>query len=179
MRLHKFGQIPAEQGELPDRPFERSLIVVGVKPGQDQRVWRRAGELAAVMSSGILCAYVDPASYLIEWTSGQSPGPLSLDPHSNTEIAEETAGLRAALARALEPFDVRWSLRIIAGDPAMALGRLAASCGASLLIVGSRRDRALARIEERISGSVALRLLSIQRRPVLAIPCRTKHHMTE
>lgn len=53
-------------------PFRGSPIVAGVIPGHDQ-VWKCAAGMATSLSAHLICAYVDPSSYLIEWTPGPVP----------------------------------------------------------------------------------------------------------
>ena len=60
--------------------FGGSPVIVGVIPGQGQPVWGRALELAGSWSVPLIAAFVDPASYLIEWTPGNQVLPISLDP---------------------------------------------------------------------------------------------------
>ncbi|WP_427136193.1 universal stress protein [Pseudarthrobacter sp. S9] len=155
--------------------FLYSPIVVGVTPGQDPAVLARAAELAQELSAPLICAYVDPASYLIEWNREEPIVPTSLEPvpEPDDEAAINSRQLRTGLAHILDPLGITWTLRVLAGDTALALGRLGASSGASMIIVGSRRVGLLARMEELVNGSVALRLLSTQQLPVLGVPLQT------
>ncbi|WP_054011037.1 universal stress protein [Arthrobacter sp. ERGS1:01] len=114
----------------------------------------------------------DPASYLIEWTPGNQVLPISLDtvldPEDDTAIA--AARLTEALAAAASGYGVDWSLRVIGGDPALALGRLAAAANASTIVIGARRSGFMAKVDELVSGSLLHRLLMTQPIPVLGIP---------
>jgi nucleotide-binding universal stress UspA family protein len=154
----------------PDFPF--SPIVVGVTADQDPAVVARAAELAGELSAPLICAYVDPASYLLEWSPDEQILPMSLEPsvEPDDDVTAESRRLRKILAETLDPLEISWTLRVLAGEPALALGRLAASAGASLIVVGSRRAGLLARMEELLNGSVALRLMSTQHLPVLGVP---------
>lgn len=152
------------------KPFAGSAIVVGVRPGHDQ-VWERAAEIAVGLSSHLVCAYVDPSTYLVEWTPGGPILPLSIDPEpADEETALMLAAFTGSLQLAFDGTGVSWSFRRMAGDPVLALSRLSESVGASMLVVGSKRSRLVSRAEERISGSIVLRLLTVQTRPVLAVP---------
>ncbi|MET3771847.1 universal stress protein [Arthrobacter nitrophenolicus] len=130
-----------------------------------------AAEFAAAMDLHLVCAFVDPASYLVEWAgSPELPG-ASLDPAVNDEAAypsrELLGRLQEILARAE---DVSWSFRVLNGAVAPALMRLADSLGASMFIVGGRRPGILSRFERVLEGSVAEALEHSQRRPVLVVP---------
>ena len=63
-----------------------------------------------------------------------------------------------------------WSFRVLNGAVAQALGRLAESTDASVLIVGGDRPGRLAAMERMLEGSVSAELASLQYRPVLVIP---------
>ena len=55
-------------------------------------------------------------------------------------------------------------------DPARELGRLADAVGARLVVVGARRPGVRGRVGELLTGSVAVRLVHHQHRPVLVVP---------
>lgn len=152
--------------------FSGSPVIVGVIPDQDPRVWARALELAHSQSVPLIAAFVDPASYLIEWTPGNKVLPISLDPilEPEDETSIAAAEIKESLTTAAAGHDVDWSLRIIGGDPALALGRLAAAAGASTIIIGARRPGFMAKVDEIVSGSLIHRLLTTQTVPVLGIP---------
>ncbi|MCC9069440.1 universal stress protein [Arthrobacter cryoconiti] len=120
----------------------------------------------------LLAAFVDPASYLIEWTPGNNVLPTSLDPvlAPDDDAAIAGAQLKESLAAAEAGYGVDWSLRIIAGDPALALGRLAEAIGAATIVLGARRTGFMAKVDELVSGSLMHRLLTTQTVPVLGIP---------
>jgi nucleotide-binding universal stress UspA family protein len=59
------------------------------------------------------------------------------------------------------------TLEVILGGPAHAIERLAEQIGADLIVVGRRGHSPVVGL---MLGSVALRLLGIARRPVLAVP---------
>ena len=152
--------------------FAGSPIIAGVIPGQDPAVWLRALELAESLSSPLIAAFVDPASYLIEWTPGNNVLPISLDPviDPDDETAIATAQLKETLGHAAAGYGTTWSLRVIGGDPALALGRLAEAVGASIIVIGTRRPGFMAKVDELVSGSLIHRLLTTQHVPVLGIP---------
>ncbi|WP_417234747.1 universal stress protein [Arthrobacter sp.] len=158
--------------------FARSPIIVGTIPGQNPAVWARAVELAEALAAPLVAAYVDPASYLIEWKAGNEVAPTSLDPvlEPDDEAALAAAGIRDAFGPAASGHGVAWSLRVIGGDPALALGRLATAVGASSIVIGTRRLGLLAKVNELATGSLMHRLLATQHLPVLGIPSHEAHH---
>ncbi|MHA7306485.1 universal stress protein [Arthrobacter sp. TMN-49] len=152
--------------------FSGSPVIVGVMPDQDPGVWESALELAQSLNAPLIAAFVDPASYLIEWTPGNKVLPLSLNPVVEPEDETSLAAteLKETLAAGAGSFATPWSLRIIGGDPALAIGRLAAEVGASTIVVGARRPGFVAKVDELVSGSMLHRLLTTQIVPVLGIP---------
>ena len=67
--------------------------MAGVLPGQSPEVLQAAGALAKTLAARLICAYVDEASYLVEWDPARSAHRLSLHPETdNAEIRAVTAG---------------------------------------------------------------------------------------
>lgn len=148
-----------------------SPLVVGVLPGQHPEVLTTAVDLAEKLALPLLCAYVDEASYLVEWDPARSAHRLSSYPDADdAEIRAETEDLRSVVAAECEGKDVSWSLRVLTGDPARALGRFAAESHAYLIIVGTKEHGLVHRISEALNGSVAAWLSRHQERPVLVVP---------
>ncbi|RAN76306.1 hypothetical protein B5P43_23565 [Bacillus sp. SRB_336] len=83
--------------------------------------------LAESWSAPLIAAFLDPASYLIEWTPGNQILPISLEPvlDPDDDSAIAAAQLKESPAVAVAGYGVDWSLRVIGGDPALALGRRA------------------------------------------------------
>jgi nucleotide-binding universal stress UspA family protein len=158
--------------------FAGSPLIAAVIPGQDPAVWMRALELAESLSAPLIAAFVDPASYLIEWVPGNKVLPISLDPvhEPDDDTAIAAARLKESLSQVAAGHATTWALRIIAGDPALALGRLAQAVGASTIIIGARRPGILAKVDELLSGSLMHRLLTTQPIPVLGIPSPDRKH---
>lgn len=152
--------------------FSGSPVVVGVMPDQDPSVWTKALDLAQSLNAPLIAAFVDPASYLIEWTPGSDVLPISLnpvvEPEDETSLAAEE--LKETLTAGAVNHTTQWTLRIVGGDPALAIGRLAAAVGASTIVVGARRPGFIAKVDELVSGSMLHRLLVTQTVPVLGIP---------
>lgn len=163
----------------PDVPenFAQGAVVVGLLPEQDPAVLSYAVGMAAAMRAELVGAHVDPGSYLIEWDpSGNVLGKSlerALDP--DDEAASAVRELGPLLAEAARARNVSSSIRVLGGDPAMALGRLAQAVQASIIVVGARRPGLLAGVNEALTGSVVRKLLATQTIPVLAIP-RTDAH---
>ena len=149
-------------------------------PDQHPEVLRTATQLAARLSAPMLCAYVDEASYLVEWDPARSAHRLSLHPEKDDEdVRAVTMGIRAviedAVGTARDPA-VNWTLRTLAGDPARALARLAAETNAPMIIVGTSERGLSHRISEALNGSVGAWLSHHQSRPVLVVPYRMPAH---
>lgn len=163
-----------------EHPSGPPPLVVGVLPGQSPEVLQTAAPLANSLAAELICAYVDEASYLVEWDPARSAHRLSLHPDTSTaEIRAVTQELRTSIGRACDPLGIRWTLRMLAGDPARALGRLAAETGAAMIIVGTPEPGLGHRISAALNGSVAAWLSHHQDHPILIVPVRaTVHHRT-
>lgn len=149
-------------------------------PDQHPEVLRTATQLAARLSAPLLCAYVDEASYLVEWDPARSAHRLSLHPEKdNDEVRAVTLEIRAVIEDAVgaagDP-PINWTLRTLAGDPARALARLAAETNAPMIVVGTSERGLAHRISEALNGSVAAWLSHHQSRPVLVVPYRMPAH---
>ncbi|MDR7160407.1 nucleotide-binding universal stress UspA family protein [Arthrobacter sp. BE255] len=149
-------------------------------PDQHPEVLRTATQLAARLSAPMLCAYVDEASYLVEWDPARSAHRLSLHPEKDDEdVRAVTMGIRAVIEDAVgtagDPA-ISWTLRTLAGDPARALARLAAETNAPMIIVGTSERGLAHRLSEALNGSVGAWLSHHQSRPVLVVPYRMPAH---
>lgn len=153
--------------EWPDGP-----IVLGVGWSYSDHLVRTAATLASELGQHLVCAFVDPASYLTEWEPEGRRTALSLDPAINDEADFPSTQLQRKLGCLLgQPGDT-WSFRVLNGDVAKALSRLAENTGASLIIVGADRTGSLAWLDRALEGSVSASLTRLQRRPVLIVPER-------
>ncbi|MDZ4090392.1 MAG: universal stress protein [Arthrobacter sp.] len=158
-------RLPPAVTERPPGP-----VVLGVGWEPSESLIRSGASLAARLDAHLICAYVDPASYLTEWEPAASRASASLDPAVNNETDFPSSHVRNVLQAILGPPGEQWSFRVLNGAVAQALGRLAASTDASLLIVGGQRPGRLAAVERLLEGSVGVNLAGLQRRPVLVIP---------
>jgi hypothetical protein len=160
-------------------------LLVGVLPHQHSEVLKTATSLAAKLAVPLLCAYVDEASYLVEWDPTRSAHRLSLHPDKDDDdirsvTTELRGGIAEAVANAATPAPpVDWTLRTLAGDPGRALARLAAECNSPMIIVGTSERGLTHRISEMLNGSVGLWLTHHQSRPVLVVPYRRPAHQDE
>ncbi|AXJ09269.1 universal stress protein [Arthrobacter sp. PM3] len=150
-------------------------LVVAVLPGQHPEVVQTAASLAARLGVPVICAYVDEASYLVEWDPERSAHRLSLHPdRDDAEIRATAEELRTAVESGCAGRDIDWTLRILAGDPARAIGRLAAEANAQMIVVGTPEPGLGHRISAALNGSVAAWLSHHQERPVLIVPAAEK-----
>ena len=165
------------EGMSPEPSSGQPPLVVGILPGQHPEVLTTAADLAAKLDAHLICSYVDEASYLVDWDPSRSAHRLSLHPDADdAEIRSVAEDLQTAVAAACEDKGITWTLRILAGDPARALGRLATEAHASMIIVGTSERGLVHRISEVLNGSVAAWLSHHQEHPVLVVPPRTGAH---
>ena len=151
----------------------RIPLVVGVLPDQHVEVLQTARTLAEQLGVPLVCAYVDEASYLVEWDPARETHRMSLHPEKDDEdVAAVRSDLGKLIGDAMDGGSADWTLRLLAGDPARALGRLAEDIHASMIIVGTPEPGLGHRISEALNGSVAAWLSHHQRRPVLIVPQR-------
>ncbi|WP_343317566.1 universal stress protein [Arthrobacter sp. TMP15] len=146
-------------------------VVMGVIPGQPLSVAKQAAELAYSLGVELLCAYVDITTYVVEEDPNGHVATQPIDPDRfDDDIERISAAIKERLASVLTPYGISWSYRCLAGDPARALGRLAKTVDASMIVVGTRERGISHRLEELLSGSVAVHLAHRQHKPVLVVP---------
>jgi nucleotide-binding universal stress UspA family protein len=156
-------------------------VLMGVVPGQPLAVAHRAAELAYSLGVKLVCAYVDVTTYLAEEPDGRTEA-LPIDPDGiDDDIEGISAAIKNHLHEALDDTGIVWSFVTLAGEPARALGRVAESTDASVIVVGTRERGLGARFEELLVGSVAVHLTHRQHRPVLVVPLapHSKHQPRE
>lgn len=156
-------------------------LLVGVVPGQHPEVMQTAAALAQQLALPLVCAFVDEASYLVEWDPERSAHRLSLHPDKDDDdIRSVTDDLKSSIAAAVRAGPpIEWTLRTLTGDPARALGRLAAEVDAPMIIVGTPERGFTHRLTEMLNGSVAAWLTHHQSRPVLVVPYRMPAHQDQ
>ncbi len=143
-------------------------ILVGVMPGQQPVVVEQAVQVAAGAGLPLVCAYADATVYPVDGTTGGPAAPIDPDGVEGAQGMPES--LTASIAEQLDGWDVAWSIVPLAGEPAHALAREAASIGASMIVVGTREHKLTAALKELTAGSVARRLFHRQDVPVLVVP---------
>lgn len=146
-------------------------VIVGVTSGQPDAVVLAASEFAAQFGAELICASVDPSRYVLEELPDGSVTSASFDPDSlEMPTTVFDPGLLAQVERVLQGRSVTWSTRALAGEPAHALGHLASTVRAVMIIVGSREPTIRHTLRTYFTGSVAARLARGQHRPVVIIP---------
>ena len=155
---------------MPDDSVTRS-IVVGVTARQPPAVMSSATRFAEKFDAVLICANVDPGSYVVTEHPDGSIEALPID----TDAPELTsrpfdAELAGRIRTVAEPAGVNVEFRQLAGDIAHALGRLAEAVQAEMIVVGTRRRGVWSGLQEFFSGSVAAHLAHRQQLPVVVIP---------
>ncbi len=149
----------------------RTHVIVGVTPGQPDAVVVEAATFAAHFDAQLVCASVDPSRYLVSERPDGSIESMPIDPDLAESNAEEfDPKLSAHLASLLNELGVSWSTRALAGEPARALGHLADTLNASMIVVGTREPSVRHGLQAFFAGSVAVHLAHRQHRPVVIIP---------
>ncbi|KUM36083.1 universal stress protein [Arthrobacter sp. EpRS71] len=143
-------------------------ILVGVMPGQQPAVLEQAAQVAVRAGLPLVCAYADATVYPVDGTTGGPAAPIDPDGIAGAQGIPEL--LSSTIAEQLAGWDVEWSLVPLAGEPAHALAREAASIGAFMIVVGTREHKVTAALKELTAGSVARRLFHRQDVPVLVVP---------
>lgn len=154
----------------------RGAVVAGVIPRQPPVVIRRAAELAYSLGVELVLAYVDVTRFPVADSDGPGGASAPIDPDGvDEEYDPEGAGttLQKRIATELASYDLPWSFVQLAGEPARALGHLAATVQASVIVVGTRERGLGARLEEILTGSVSVHLAHRQSCPVLVVPLGT------
>ncbi len=149
----------------------RGPVLMGVVPGQPLAVTHRAAELAYSLDVELFCAYVDASSYPTGEGPDGSVGSRPIDPDGvEDEDDSGSLAIENRLSAVLSPYGISWSYRRMAGDPARTLGRLAQKVDASVIVVGTRERGMGHKLEEMLTGSVAVHLAHRQCTPVLVVP---------
>jgi nucleotide-binding universal stress UspA family protein len=146
-------------------------IVLGVTPKQPLTVLRQAVGFARQFNAALVCANVEPGSYVVAEHSDGSVESRPIDPDQpDWNTATFDGSLAARVRDIADKEGVRVEFRELAGDIAHALARLAEVLNAEMIIVGSRRGGLRSSMHEVLGGSVAAHLSHRQPRPVVVIP---------
>lgn len=162
---------PPTSGNPPQRMG--GPIVVGMVPGQPAAVLQQAARLATSLGVELIVAHADVTRYAVSSRAGGPGTSAPIDPDGVDEADDAggpLGGMRAAVALELGSGTVRWSFVQLPGEPAAALGRLAQELHACMIVVGTREPGLGARVEELLTGSVAVHLSHRQNCPVLVVP---------
>jgi nucleotide-binding universal stress UspA family protein len=166
----------------PEWFSDTAPLLVGIMPGQHPEVLQTAAALAARLGTPLVCAYVDEASYLVDWDPARSAHRLSLHPETDDDkVRALTTGLEAEIQGVVDKLapgagTLKWTLQTLSGDPARAIGQLAAQTNAPMIIVGTSERGFTHRLSEALNGSVGAWLAHHQSRPVLVVPYRMPAH---
>lgn len=148
-------------------------VVVGVSPGQPDVVVREAARFAGRSGGELVCAHVTAGRFVVAERPDGSVVSASIDPDYDDEREQDLEpALVEHLAAVLDPTGVRWSTRLLAGDTADALGRLADTLDAAMIVVGAHRHGLARGVQELFNRSVAVHLAHRQARPVVVVPVR-------
>jgi nucleotide-binding universal stress UspA family protein len=160
-----------------DAPHDRTkTVIVGVVPHQSDTVVLRAADFAAALDAELVCACVDRSRYPVDEDADGAVIALPIDPDLPEFTDEEfDAGIQRHLDEVLRGKPVRWSVRLMAGDPVRVLTRLADTLDAEMIVVGTR-DGARSSIQEFFGGSLAVHLAHRQKRPVMVVPVSPTPH---
>lgn len=148
-------------------------VVVGVVHGQPDHVLECAALFAVNFGAELICAHVNAARFAVAEDADGNVTTRSIDP----DYADERehgfdAELAAHLSAVLAASGVEWSTRALAGETAAALGRLADTVDAAMIIVGSHHHSLAGGVREFAHRSVAVHLAHSQTRPVVLVPSR-------
>lgn len=90
-------------------------LVLGVPWLVPPSLVHAAAELSGVLDVPLVCAFVDPASYLTEWEESRVLAGASLDPAVNEESAYPSETVRSQIEGILGPGRSGWSFRVLTG----------------------------------------------------------------
>lgn len=148
-----------------------SPVLVGVCPGQHSEVLETAARLAAVLRQDLVCGYALTGLDPTEWNVNARIDFDALHRDEREELgAAAIEDLQRWLDETLAIYPVAWTLRILVGEPASALGEFAVALGTSFLVVGSPRRKRFAFSGSRLHASTLARVLSRRQLPVLVVP---------
>jgi hypothetical protein len=86
----------------PEQMNSNPPLVVGIAPGQHVEVLQTAVSLAARLGTRLLCAYVDEASFLVDWDPARPAHRLSLHPDTDdANIGAVALELKSAIEAAV------------------------------------------------------------------------------
>ncbi|WP_427017143.1 universal stress protein [Pseudarthrobacter sp. P1] len=146
-------------------------VVVGVHPGQPAHVLRTAAAFALRFGAELLCAYANPGRFPVSEDASGTVATGSIDPDFEDQAEESfDPALAARLAALLADTGLAWRPVLLAGDAATALGHLADTVDAAMIIVGTHQRSPGSSLHDFFARSVATQLAHKQSRPVVVVP---------
>jgi len=144
-------------------------IVVGAHTRTADTVLSTAARFAARLSAQLVVVQVDDSRVPADPDDASGRGAtVPLDPDEYDDDVDRSA-LEATAARLRTDAQITVDVRVLAGDPAKALARVAADTHAVLIVVGSSNGPA-AGLKAALHGSTASFLMHHQLVPILVVP---------
>ena len=156
----------AERDRL-DAELDDAARVLGFRPDLQLDFPADLSVSGAVAAASVLVFAFTLGSYEVPFLLGR-PFPATLPVIAYQQFRDPD--LAARIRGLLHDSPVHLEFRQLAGDPVMALSRLAADLEAEMIVVGSRGRSLRSTIKEIFGGSIAAHLVHRQRRPVLVVP---------
>ncbi len=144
-------------------------VIAGVVPDQSPRVMKEAARYAKLLGVPLVVTHVDVTRFV---TYEDPDGYVHSAPIDINIAAgeDELKRVRETAEAVLGAAGVRWEVRQLVGDPAMAIKHFADKIDARLLVVGTRKRGLGESLREFFTGSVGARLAHRQHRPILIVP---------
>ncbi|GAA3211830.1 universal stress protein [Oerskovia jenensis] len=156
-----------------NRGLDPQPVVLGVAPGQPDHIVHDAARFATQFGAELICAHVNAGRFAVAEDSAGTVTSAPIDPDYHDEREDEfDPALAARLAAVLDPSGVRWSTRLLVGDTADALGHLAETVDAAMIVVGTHERGFGGGVQEFFNRSIAVHLAHRQNRPVVVVPAR-------
>lgn len=132
-----------------------------------------AARFAEKFGSELVCAHVNPGRFGTEESPDGSMRSSPIDPDfADERDADFDSRLAADLAEILADTSVPWRMVALPGAVAAALGHLADTVDAAMIVVGTHERSLGGSLQELFNRSVAVNLARGQLRPVVVIPAR-------
>lgn len=150
---------------------QNRYVIVGVTPRQPVAVLHHAARFARHFDAVLVCANVDPGSYVVAEHPDGSIEARPIDPDVPDWTSSPFDGDLAKRIQAIaQEEQVQVEFRELAGEVAHALGRLGDLLHAEMIVIGSRHRGVRSTVQDFLGGSVAVHLAHRQHRPVVVIP---------
>jgi nucleotide-binding universal stress UspA family protein len=141
-----------------------STVVLGVDPSRGAQVAARwAADYAATSRASVVAVYVLPRSEL--WAMGA----LQID--GDRVVEEFRALLEGSWTAPLRKAGVSYATRIVRGDPATELLRIARRLDATMLVVGAKGHSS---IHDLVVGGTVHKIINRSEIPIVLVPSRRR-----